>query len=62
VKLARCRNPKAACLFSYVEIDLTQIQQYKEKQATLKGGHICRVKIKKEIKKMSVVNVFSMQE
>jgi hypothetical protein len=31
---------KAACFLSYVEIGLTQIQQYYEKQVMLRGGHI----------------------
>jgi hypothetical protein len=34
------QKAKAACSLSYVKTDLTRIQQYNEKQAMLRGGHI----------------------
>jgi hypothetical protein len=40
VKLARLRRPKASYVLSYWNIDLIQMQQYYEKQVTLKGCHI----------------------
>jgi hypothetical protein len=40
VKLARFRKPKPHVFSHMWNSDLTQIQQYYEKQVTLRGGHI----------------------
>jgi hypothetical protein len=40
VKIANFRSPKAAFFSHMWNIDPIQIQQYYEKQVTLRGGHI----------------------
>jgi hypothetical protein len=39
-EVSQVQKAKCQCCLSYVEYNLTQIQQYCEKQVTLKGGHI----------------------
>jgi hypothetical protein len=39
-EVSQARRPKAACFLSYVEYRPNPIQQYYEKQVTLRGSHI----------------------